>query len=305
MNYFIPAKTFLIGEYSALVGGSVLGLATNPGFEVRYSNEISIPIPGSFKFHPQSPAGILQIKNTQKKTPQQDLHNFEFIDHIKTGGFGRSTAEYLSLIIPNLKIKNQKNENYFLKIKKEYQEHAQGIQVSGQDLAIQYFGKVTYFNGSNNNYETLDWKLNNYEFFLVSTGIKVATHEHLQEINLSKIKHFAAFSDPLIGLYFTSAVDFIQGLKEWTQFLKVEKKIIQHSLDLMEILDQDSDILCAKPCGALGADVLLIICQKEKAAHVQHNILSKGLSIKASSVDLALGLKSQLGLGADRILHVD
>ena len=38
MKYLIPGKTFLLGEYSALVGGSVLGLATAPGFSVSYSS---------------------------------------------------------------------------------------------------------------------------------------------------------------------------------------------------------------------------------------------------------------------------
>lgn len=296
MTYAIPGKTFLIGEYSALVEGSILGLATAPGFKVQYSNSTIFQFP----FSSNSPAGVLWKRSLQ--------NSFQFTDEIKAGGFGKSTAEYLSVLIPALESRksNASLEVYFSEIRKNYvtDSGVSGARVSGLDLAVACFGSVTHFDSKANKYKSAGWNFPNLEFFLIETGIKVKTHEHIQTLDLNKINHFPSVSNPLVDLYFkNNGVDFVRGLNEWTKFLISENLVHTHSIDLRTKLLSNADVLSAKPCGAMGADVMLVLCHSEKAPAVKHKISELGLSVKATSKDLAAGIFEQLP-NNQRGLHV-
>ena len=53
MKWFIPAKTFLLGEYAALAEASAIILTTTPCFELSLSSK-----KGLSGIHPKSPAGL-------------------------------------------------------------------------------------------------------------------------------------------------------------------------------------------------------------------------------------------------------
>lgn len=287
MEYIIPGKTFLLGEYSALVGGSALGLATGPGFKINYlQNKSSI-----FPFSEKSPAGLLWNKN---KTHFENLTICMKDRFGNYGGFGKSTAEYLSVLIP---LWQKKKSISFDDARTEYKKISQqsGAQVSGLDLAIQYFGDITFYDSIENQYSATKWIFKDYDFILVSTGKKIKTHEHLQNLDLKSINHFPDISDAIIELYFKQQIqEFIQGLKEWSHFLNKSKLLISSSQELKEILEKDQDILCVKPCGALGADVLLVICELEKSRSVQAKMNELKLKVQATSLDLMSGIGFQL-----------
>ncbi len=117
MKIRIPSKTFLWGEYSALIGGSAGVLTTLPYFEFNFEfSEImksdSLQNNITTLFHPESPAGLslkdLNFNELEKTKPtfnEKILFNeFSFFDpHDLKGGFGRSTAEYIvtSMLISN------------------------------------------------------------------------------------------------------------------------------------------------------------------------------------------------------------
>lgn len=286
MKYIVPAKTFLVGEYSALVGGSVLGLATGPGFEVTYSVEEN----AKNSFHPQSPAGILSQENQallkNKKIEIADLFN-------NLGGFGRSTAEYLSVLIPLL----QTTTKDFSTIRRQYQEITakSGAKASGADLAIQYFGRVTVLDEERNICTPSDWKLKDHDFILVSTGQKIKTHEHISQIDSNRLQSFPKISNPIVNSYIQgSAAEFILGLKEWSTFLEAEGLTHPYSLELKAALQKNPDVICAKPCGAMGADVIAILCLKEKSPVLQQELLAMNLVIQGTSAELIPGVLSQL-----------
>lgn len=290
MKYTIPAKTFLVGEYSALVGGSVLGLATGPGFEIHYSQKTDAEL----SFHVNSPAGILWQEN------ESNLKNIkiEITEKFNNlGGFGRSTAEYLSVLIPGL----NKNLTDFSVTRKKYQDLSlkSGAAASGADLAIQYFGNVTVVDSSKNNYASVEWKFKDYDFILVSTGRKVKTHEHVAQLDLKHVKSFVQVSDPIVQTYLKgSAIDFILGLKEWSRFLISESLTHPYSVELKNELEKNELVLCAKPCGALGADVILILCKKENSIQLQKDLAQMNLLIQGTSADLMQGVYSQLSKSA-------
>lgn len=300
MKYTIPAKTFLIGEYSALVGGSVLGLATGPGFQVSYSKVTD----AKFPFHQNSPAGqlwaeaLMALENSETSVAT-DLKNtkIEMVELFNNlGGFGRSTAEYLSALIPSL---SKKSED-FVAIRKKYQQLSlqSGAGASGADLAIQYFGNVTVVDGAKNTYSSTGWKFKDHDFILVSTGQKIKTHEHLAGLDLNLIKTFPKVSDAVVETYLTgSATDFISGVKAWSHFLESHSLTHPYSLELKTALLKNPEVLCAKPCGALGADVILVVCKKEASVRVQQELAAMNFIVQGTSADLAAGVHSQL-LGA-------
>ncbi|MBC7465231.1 MAG: hypothetical protein H7256_04510 [Bdellovibrio sp.] len=303
MKYTIPAKTFLIGEYSALVGGSVLGLATGPGFEVKYSKAMEATPP----FHTNSPAGLLWNQEITDENSADELKNIkiEIVELFNNlGGFGRSTAEYLSALIPSL---IKKNED-FVQIRKKYQELSlkSGAGASGADLAIQYFGNVTIVNGSKNSYSSTGWKLTDHDFILVSTGQKVKTHEHVSQLDLKLIQTFPKFSDAIVDTYLTgSAEDFIAGVSDWSNFLAGHGLTHSYSSELKKAILKIENVLCAKPCGALGADVIAIICKKECSQSIQNELASLKLIIQGTSADLMPGVHSQLANHANQQISKD
>lgn len=120
MKIKIPSKTFLWGEYSALIGGSAGVLTSGPDFQLsiecitkqehfadseilnsknRISKDFDL---STFKyakdlFHPDSPAGLL-LKESRNVDELPLWFNFsDPYDH--KGGFGRSTAEFISMYI--------------------------------------------------------------------------------------------------------------------------------------------------------------------------------------------------------------
>lgn len=285
MIYHIPGKTFLLGEYAALVGGSVLGLATSPGFEVSYQTGTHKDQNIKSAFPSGSPAAM-----AHKDRPDLQI---KFVDLVKLGGFGKSTAEYLSVILPDLI-----QSSDFSTLKNQYKKIAEssGSAVSGLDLAIQLYGEVMHFDGATNSCTTSSWQFPKLEFFLISTGVKIKTHEHLQQINLLDLKDFPQVADRLIQqCLIGDETDLVAAVNEWSLFLASRKLVHEHSVNLQAALLKNKEILAAKPCGALGADVILVLCAVEKASHVKAAILNMGLSVVASSKDLCPGVLAQLG----------
>ena len=294
MKFLVPGKTFLLGEYSALVGGSVIGLATGPGFQVDYVQRKNLSAVDELGFSLNSPAGhLLQSESFGLIAAEFKKYNLKITDFFENcGGFGKSTAEYMSVLIPWL----LKNETAFENMRQQYQNISResGAEASGLDLAIQYFGQVTVFESRENKYSSADWKLKGYDFILVSTGSKIKTHEHLQTLDLKKISHFPAISNPLIALYEKNqAADFIQGLKEWSAFLKASGFMSEQAFELKQTIEANPDVLCAKPCGAMGADVIAVVCEAAKSESVQKKLRSLNLQIRSTSADLLSGIKSQ------------
>ena len=264
-----------------MVEGSVLGVATTPGFSMQTISQENF----SFPFSEQSPAGLLWSES-KRKFP------FQFQDHIGWGGFGKSTAEYLSVLIPTLKA----NSN-FSDIRLQYQSISEkcGARVSGLDMAIQYFGRILHFDQESQVYQSLGWNFSDFEFFIVSTGLKVKTHEHLATLNLDQIRHFPRISNPIVELYFKkNGEDFCRGLNEWSDFLVREQFIQKESLELSLNLRKSPEILSAKPCGAMGADVIFVMCRTENFSHVKHKISELNLNICATTQDIAMGILDQL-----------
>jgi mevalonate kinase len=284
MKFYIPGKTFLVGEYSVLLGGAALGLATKPFFELSPNEGLNDEV------HPESPAGrYLRHKNKNLKFSLRD-HYFE---GGILGGFGKSTAEYFAASLPEL-IEEKVD---FFEIIKTYKKLHSNLHIppSGIDLAFQYWGNVTLADSKINFYQSFDWPFVDLDFYIVSTGLKVPTHQHLSQLDLGELTQLPALSEAAIKSFVeNNRKAFLVHMAEWVSALERHNLTHFKSLHLTKQLQKSEHIHLAKPCGALGADVLLVLFDSDRAEHVKKEIEKLNLNIRAGREQLVSGLLSQI-----------
>ena len=292
----IPSKTFVIGEYLALEGTASMLLATKPCFKIKIRESSSLEVQTDkfektddpfAEFHPDSPAGKLCQKLKQKKT--------YFIEdpHEGNGGFGRSTAEYLSVLIDDLLSKEKKIEstgdssspektktpeiefhNGKHDIKKfilgnlqnfvtNYQNCTSNYKPSGADLVAQVCGGLCWYDGMNFSCEKPAWPFPGYEIYIFKTGYKQQTHEHLiKDIKNKNLKILIpALMSARLSLEQSNLKIFCQAINDYYDILgglgfsdsKVQSCVYR--------LREEPEILAAKACGAMGMDTVLIVAR--------------------------------------------
>lgn len=286
MKYFVPSKTFLTGEYSVLVGGSALGLATDPSFEISY---LSDQIP--FQFHESSPAGLFLRK--KNKTANVHIHD-PYLSKGVQGGFGKSTAEYFAALIPFLKIEKKTPTQ----IHSDYLSlfAHQKVKPSGVDLLIQYIGQVAVVDQKQQKYRSTLWKFEKLSFFILSTGLKVQTHEHLENLDLTKLTNLPILSDQVIDAYLNKTQDdFLLLLKKWSIALKDLGLLHKDAESLQNEILKIKNVKHVKPCGALGADVMLVFCDQENSAEVEAALRKQKYKVQGSEKNLTEGLIAYVG----------
>lgn len=267
----IPGKTFCFGEYAALVGGAAFLITTKPGFEVEFeaTNE-----PQTCPFHPLSPAGRYYGNNENFFSSWK----ISFRDGYQgRGGFGASTAQFIGLAFFKRQTEapdSMISQSLFYKsIWKEYQDVNKQLKPdllsaqlpSGYDLWAQLIGSVSTIKRINNegdsefNHQRMMWPFPDLDFLIVPTGFKVATHDHLSELNPESLKSLSQVSDKMMASLHTKDSDgFIEGLRVWRERLSSLALIHPHTIDLLKKIDSYTQIAYAKGCGALGADILFV-----------------------------------------------
>ncbi len=283
MKYFIPGKTYLTGEYSVLVGGGAIGLATNPSFEISYLKH-----DGGFEFHPESAAG-LYLKNHPQKLNVQ-LHD-PFLARGTYGGFGKSGAEYFAVILPDLIKEKKKPAQILAEYLQLYKNEK--VKPSGIDLMFQYLGEVSYVSPRENIFRDVYWKFNEIDFLLVSTGLKVKTHEHLQKLNLQDLAELPLISNQVIdGFLHKNSQAFLNSMKGWIKALRNRNLTHPDAIFIKDELEKIPNVIMAKPCGALGADVILVLFETVHRADVVAQLKNKKYIIQSVKTDLTRGLRS-------------
>lgn len=276
----IPGKTFLTGEYAVLAGGSCVSLATAPCFTVSYSSE------GIF-FHPNSPAGLYLKENK--------LENFahQFFNPYGVGGFGASTAEFIFSYFSNPLASPLVTDVF-----KTYLELFTNIKdqkPSGADLITQLIGGLSHINLANQcpQVEKLNWNFKDLEFLVFSTGLKVNTHEHLAALDRRVCESLVLPSQDIVTAFKSQDTQvFRSSLSEWSNKLEQMGLTTKPVTQLKQYLEQQVFDILVKPCGALGADVIVILCSQSAKTHVleQIKLLNiTGLKFQADSQQLTNG----------------
>lgn len=278
--FSVPGKTFLVGEYAVLAGGSCLGVATNPSFSINLDSEKQT-------FHPDSPAG-LYLRKTGFKNMTHD-----FVNPYGAGGFGASTAEFIFSYFSNPQALNKLEDIFttYLGLYSERQEQ----KPSGADLVTQLIGGISHIDLSDGipKVEKLSWSFKDLEFLIYSTGLKVKTHEHLAGLERKICDGLVTPCEEVIAAFKTGdGLVFKSALAGWSKKLEQLGLTASEALELKSHLESQIPGILVKPCGALGADVVIILVAKEQKHSVLEQIKAldlKGLTFRADSSHLANG----------------
>lgn len=294
MKWSIPAKTFLLGEYAAINEASAILLTTTPYFELslttkpnREVNFASFPDNNEHLsgIHPQSPAGILWRQINTQETHELTWHD----PYQGRGGLGASSAQFLGCYLAICHLHHKiPNLNDMLKAYHQSAWSGTGLRPSGYDVIAQSQQGCVYINKQKNVIKTYDWPFKDLSFFLLHTGVKLATHHHLQETTLpSNTDLLSTITDQAKEAFEQQdSKKLIDSINKYHQMLIKLQLVAPHTLDFIQSLLTIPELLAIKGCGALGADILLLVCARKNATDMKEKLLINNWSILATEENL-------------------
>ncbi|MGQ3892003.1 hypothetical protein [Legionella sp. CNM-4043-24] len=277
MKWRIPAKTFLLGEYAAVAGAGAIVLTTAPCFELSLT---SGDYPSAI--HPESPAGRWW---SRCRHPQGLLWRDPYAGQ---GGLGASSAQFLGAWLADCYLSGQEPE-FEAMLKAYYQSSwtGQGLRPSAYDVLAQSQQQCVYINRNDNQIISYDWPFHDLSFLLLHSGHKLATHHHLQAATLPSLhKLILLAEDAKQAFERADSEQLITTINAWQQELSSLHLTAGHTLRQLDELKSNPSILAAKGCGALGADVLLLLiptCELDKQVL---SLSTQGWTILASNKTL-------------------
>ncbi len=280
-----------MGEYVATDGGPSILLSTEPRFELRVRTGSTR---GEPPFHPESPAGLYLKKYAA------DFANleFEFVDpHEGRGGLGASSAQIILLMADRLGLDLGTDEAYpWSQILAEYRDCAwngQGTPPSGADVVSQIRGGVTWYDGRASRAEGLEWNFDELGFSLIRTGQKLATHEHLRKGGQAPHDSLRRVVEEGRKAFETQdELRLIEAVQACAHVLREAGLTAPSTLDLLEVARERRDLVyAAKGCGALGADVILVLHDKSRESEIESWAKERGLLTCGALSTLSHGLE--------------
>ena len=279
MKWLIPAKTFFLGEYAAIEGAPAIILTTKPCFELALTDTSSLQ-----GIHPDSPAGRFWSQQGHLN------HGLVWNDPYNgCGGLGASSAQWLGAYYAHLHLQNKPLSRHDML--EDYFESAWqgiGIRPSGYDVLAQSLQGCVYIHRQKTQCNTYAWPFADLAFILLHTGKKLATHHHLQSLTLTaKIQQLANIVESAKKAFESADIErVIDAVNAYHEALLEEHLVANHSLQCMDSLKQNKDILAMKGCGAMGADVLLLLVPTNTLPQMRDYLSATGLNVLATSDDL-------------------
>jgi mevalonate kinase len=286
-----PGKTFLVGEYLALVGGPSVLVSTSPRFQLT-AEDVESQGPAVSPFAPGSPAGKFLSRH------ERDFRDYRlsFEDpHAGAGGLGASSAQWALLYALKYGIQDKPD---WAAILEEYRQCAwsgEGVAPSGADVVSQFHGGITCFDGREFQARGLEWNFANLSFSLLRTGVKLATHEHLKRHQAAPQEILRACVNEMIAALETKNEELAVGAVARTAAALLESgRTAGHTLDLLTRLQKEPWVRGAKGCGAMGADFVLVLHDLSAAKSMAAWATSQGLEIGGGLPDLDRGLRFEV-----------
>ncbi len=293
--FSVPSKTFLIGEYLATQGGTALIANTTPRFKLSLETKIG-PAPLHQGIAETSPAGRFLYRY------QADFAKFdlEFSDpHDGKGGLGASSAQYALLLYIYLSVVKAKKDvpGLAFSFLEEYISDSWsgvGIRPSGADMLAQIIGGLAVVATSTHCLFSLKWPFANLDFSLFRTGHKLATHEHLKNVGLIPKGILQEIADITIkGLKENNESIFLAGIKSYGETLAQFKLLADSSAALIKNIYAWPETLAAKGCGAMGADIILVVHRATSADAIKNKAAQIGLTFVSDAKSLSPGIQMQ------------
>ena len=302
----VPSKTFLVGEYLAVVGGPAVLLATEPEFLVSAVEQDSISLNSGWpkrageavafeRVDEQSAKGplarLFQRVNTKLAGEQKPSLSFWIQDpHRKRGGFGRSGAEFLALchFARELNGKDQAPARLLDLFR------SCGGQGSGADLVAQALGGITAFESQVGESRTLasQWPFPLLEISIFRTGVKVSNHDGLDEPS-DLVSARAIVVRTIRAITAVNERDLVQSVSDYRNWMLAQNVEHRATTELLDLFQKDSRWLAAKGCGALGADVILGLNRPENRESLEGFLGLERVCVVATGQSLVPGVLSQ------------
>lgn len=250
----IPGKIFLWGEYVALQKGPAMLATFKPAFELQVGKEVDKE---DLAIHPQSPAGQWIAKHGSD-FEKQKLH---FSDPLKgQGGLGASTAQFA------LSYAFAEPEYDIWQMHKDYVQMAstgQGSAPSGYDLLAQVQGGIQFIEAKNQTLKSMNFPFKDLQIYFLHTGRKLATHEHLQTVKTQEYSQLEKISRQLVEAWERQDQRvWVSLINDYADELERINLVSEFTKSALCELQKESWSLAAKGCGAMGADLIMIVTEK-------------------------------------------
>lgn len=280
-EWLIPAKTFLIGEYVALNQGPAIIITTTPYFRIKLIDNI---ITNISQINPQSPTGRFwtDINTFEKYLFWEDPYN-------AIGGLGASSAQFLGAYLAYCFLHNlTPNSTSLLELYYTYSWHGKGLRPSGYDVLSQAQDQCVYINSKQGIIRSYPWIFKDLDFLIIHNGAKLITHKYLESINLPKeiFKLTPIATIALEAFEHQDGDQLIDAINAYQKQLELAQLVTQQSLKNLKILCKYKQILAAKGCGAMGADVLLVIVESAELNALYNELTIAGWRIIACSKNM-------------------
>lgn len=278
-GFQVLGKTFVAGEYAALLGEWGLVCVHEPSFVVSFPQADAVMgIPEG------SPADVL-LKRSESFKKNKKVEKLKFEDPTKgMGGIGASTAQFVaawSYVQDRLPIGLDEQsiwgmlESYWSITDELRLDASSGLRPSGADLVAQAATVAsieehsgTQFVWVHRNQRKIlreDWPFPNVAGVLVHTGIKLKTHEHLAGLTERSLRtQLGSVQEILLALRQSwiqkNDGQFLTELKRFDQELDRIGFRADHTKHLQKLIQTEfGEGIVTKGCGAMGSDVLLIL----------------------------------------------
>ncbi len=292
----VPSKTFLCGEYVALNGGPALVLNTGPEFLMsitKGASEYSV-------FQQGSPCDQFFQDNLALL---KDL-NFDFKDpHAGRGGFGASGAKFNSLVAVEKLLQGKPLFNSL-----DFREkllHYSRQQQSGYDVISQFNGEICFIDLNDKKIERLSWPFEDKFIYVVRTGNKLNTHEHLANLQVTTYPILTRIAtqayDSLKNIQFN---EFSEHINAYYNQLRALNLICTETLQLTDKIKQQTQMFSAvKGCGAAGSDTLLLLADQSNDLSAKKLFSDLGLELVFSGNKLCEGMSLTGSLGKEAVMN--
>ncbi len=310
-----PSKTFLIGEYAVLNSAPAILVNTTPLFQflitpkteqsqrwikslnkkapttdtITIKNNISL-----YKnIHPDSPTG-----QWLKRHPQIQKHwHIESIDpHKGQGGFGFSSAQFnLMYFLTQINDNNDLKDPYNL-----WQSYKtlnfDGHAPSGADVVSQWMGHTCLFINKPFKAQSIPWPFEDLDSLIIRTGLQLQTWEHLKNISVKELTELSELSQQAMDCVNNqNAKGFVSSVEKYGLCLEEQKLVHKNTMALLSKIKKLKYVLTAKGCGAMGAEVITILCHPQHKQQIQSDLknLFKHNPMIADSSSITSGLQIQ------------
>jgi len=280
-----PAKTFIIGEYAVLDGGSAIVLNTAPRFacHIRQGSKSK-----KWNLSENSPAGQWIKKNIQDFQSVE----LEWINPYKNkGGLGFSSAQFNIVYAYNFILKYGGLEQIKPQdVWRKYKDlKFEGLAPSGADVISQWVGGVGVFEQNPLSMETLTSSFPDLHCFVFSTGEAFETYKYLKDFQLGDVSDLKHISRQ--GVQAIKQKDeqvFIESINEYRNSLITKNYVSKKTQEILEKLAKIEIIEAYKGCGAMGAETIIVFYKKEHKESVKKEL--SFLECVADSNQLTYGL---------------